>query len=292
MGTILSSYPELSSLELILNNCASMPILRRFHNLETISYNAYLTSTPADMTIYDIGQALAQSPALRDLFLLMSQPTYYSGVDEMMALLEKAGVCFSLQNVTIKMCESALPLLPHLQHLKVLTMHTGHRSPLGSRKCLDEFWKRMTGMNVELEEIFVDHVPDALVGYLRHYQGLRSFRFDTLNSQLDAQKRRVFGTCSRELYCEALPSHSLTLKKVLIRTEYEDSWGWSPEIQPGLAKCTALEHLGIGVTYGQLQDSCLIEANSECRPPIVSIHFLHLNLQCNLIPILNLASSD
>ncbi|KAF9040030.1 hypothetical protein BJ165DRAFT_349400 [Panaeolus papilionaceus] len=174
-------------------------------------------------------------------------------------------------------CESPLAVLPHLQHLKVLSVCVGDENPRETRKFMNEFWRGMTDMNVELSEIIVNHVPDALVDYLQHYHGLEFFRFDTFDDHLlRAGIRGMFGTCVVELYCEGLPSHASTLKKVMIRTEYQDDWGWSPQIQPGLAKCSALEYLGIGVTFLQLLKSCPSEKTwtSESRRPI------HLLIDC------------
>ncbi|KAF9040024.1 hypothetical protein BJ165DRAFT_1407162 [Panaeolus papilionaceus] len=41
----------------------------------------------------------------------------------------------------------------------------------------------------------------------------------------------------------------------MICAKFEDEWVWSPDIQTGLAKCSVLKHLGIGVTYAQLEAS-------------------------------------
>lgn len=257
-----------------------MPVLRRFHNIETISYKVQsFPNQRADMSMHDIGQTLAQSPDLRTLSLRMSDlpVAYHNGLEQMMEPLEKAGVRLRLRNLTLTFCESPLAVLPHLQHLKVLSMCVGDENTRETRKFMNEFWRGMTDMNVELSEIIVNHVPDALVDYLQHYHGLEFFRFDTFDDHLlRAGIRGMFATCVVELYCEGLPSHASTLKKVMIRTEYQNDWGWSPQIQPGLAKCTALEYLGIGVTFFQLLQSCPSEEawTSERRPPIVSFYFL------------------
>ncbi|KAF9040067.1 hypothetical protein BJ165DRAFT_1495177 [Panaeolus papilionaceus] len=262
MGAVLSSYPELMSLDLLLSSCFPLPIIGHFRNLKTLSCNAscfnpfsLVNCNKMDMTrhIITLAPILKKSPGLVNLSLALHGRSLgcIFGPSEVSAL----HLC--PHHVSLNFCSSPALLLPHLQHLKVLELiGVGSRLLSGVHKSLNEFWWGMTDLHLQLEKITVDYVPDALVGYLQQYQGLESFEYDPgVFKRRDVGGQQVFSACSRDLCCKGLPSHSATLRKVVIDTQFEDEWAWSPDIQTGLAKCSALQDLGIGVTYAQLEAS-------------------------------------
>ncbi|PPQ68237.1 hypothetical protein CVT24_005045 [Panaeolus cyanescens] len=282
IGIVLSRLPHVQTFDVNLNECETMPSLRLFRQLESLTYQSYQPASKVDLTLEEIAQAIVLSPDLRSITLLPS-PVNYNRLDTVPSILDPANVTLRLKDLTLKYCSSPVPFLPHLRYLKDINIHRiGEDDMDKAREDLEVFWHGLKDIHAELEHIRVDHTPSGFFQYLKSYDKLQTLRIHVQNSLMPCDNENS-GRHAKEFYDEILVKHSSTIRILVIRYDYEDEWCWNPSMMASLEKCARLERLCIGVTHLQLSASCPegLEWDPDTTPDIDS-YYPTLEIRCPL----------
>ncbi|PPR06070.1 hypothetical protein CVT24_004228 [Panaeolus cyanescens] len=258
VGKIVSSYPLLESLKLVVFDYGSIPSLRLFRNLLDLDYGGYDILAPTS-PIDDLCHVIVQSPKLRKLSF---DSKWYRELDDLLQPCSAAGMQLPLDTIVVESCNSPLSLLPHVHHLKILDLTSSgkyDRYNASRHPDLEKFWLGMLQTDTAITQLGVDHVPPSLIQYLKSYSGLETFRFIASHGSPTDVSRNM----ASDFYNEALANHRATLKKLTIRFDYAEEWCWTPEIQTALSKCTVLRRVKFGVTRAQIEESVPPVLNSE-----------------------------
>lgn len=275
VAEVVTKYQKLEDLNLVIMDAPPLPILGRFRDLTSIHYANLDVLSPTSPAEH-IGISLIQSPHLHSFSVRCES---YGELVMLLKPCTSEGIILPLTNLKLRSCPSPLPFLPHVQHLKVLDISDSRdfwNPAIGHVNEFERFWRELTECQVTLTHINIDRVSDSLLGYLKSYCGLVSFRLRSARKPASHINRRM--EMARLFYHDAMVNHRRTLKTLVLYCDYREEWCWNSEVQTALQQFISLKHLCFGISYALLESSLPRDtadnenkSSSNTMTPLVSL---------------------
>ncbi|KAF8539594.1 hypothetical protein BDD12DRAFT_881978 [Trichophaea hybrida] len=238
----LASLPHLRGVHLTFPRESSgppLPDLSGLHDLRSLVFDLHLTNSDWPSFLHSLSRALTNKPKLEELTLNTGMYGYsWEDIPKLSQLLQQPDIStlnlhtLSIDSWTINATSAEL-LLPHIRHLKTLTIGRQIRGDIES------LWRALKHAKIHVQSLTADETATpGLMKYLRSYSGVQ-------NLQLSPAVEDSSTINSLPL---ALIAHRATLQTLDITATYNLLWAYGSKLSPAIRKCTQLRELTIAAT--------------------------------------------